>query len=174
MRVIFATIALAFVSATPAFGQSFNGGNVTLIGGGDHATFDIESGTGLVYGIGAGWDFRSGGAAIGIQLEASDATTKDCSLGVCIRAGRDLYGGARVGAVVGNGGNTLIYGLAGYSNARVTIDGFGGETLDGIRGGLGVEHQAGGNWFFRFEGRYTNYEQGFERWQGVAGVGIRF
>ncbi len=23
-------------------------------------------------------------------------------------------------------------------------------------------------------GRYTNYEQGFSRWQGVAGVGIRF
>ena len=175
MRVIFAAAALAAVSATPAFGQAFNGGNVIVVGGVDHATFDIESGTGITYGIGAGYDFRSGGAALGVQLEASDATTKNCDLGVCIRAGRDLYAGARVGAVVGaSSSNTLIYVLAGYSNARVTVDGFGGETLDGIRGGLGVEHQGGGNWFFRFEGRYTNYEQGFERWQGIAGVGLRF
>lgn len=172
MRVIFAAIALAAVSATPAFGQSFNGGNVTVIGGIDHADFAGESGNGIIYGIGAGYDFQSGGAAFGIQLEASDATTKNCDFGVCVRAGRDLYAGIRAGGVVNN--KTLIYALAGYSNARVSVDGFGGESLDGIRAGLGVEHQPGSNWFFRFEGRYTNYEQGFERWQGVAGIGIRF
>ena len=174
MRVIYAAALLAAATATPAFGQVFNGGNVAVIGGVDHATFAGESGTGLVYGIAGGYDFQSGGAAFGIQLEASDATTKNCDLGVCIRSGRDLYAGGRVGAVVGTGGKTLIYALAGYSNARVTVDGFGGENLDGIRGGLGIEHQPGNNWFFRFEGRYTNYEQGFERWQGVAGVGFRF
>jgi outer membrane immunogenic protein len=172
MRVIFAAAALATVSATPAFGQSFNGGNVAALVGFDHAEFAGESGSGVLYGIGAGYDFQSGGAAFGIQLEAADATTKNCDLGVCIRAGRDLYAGGRIGGVVNN--KTLIYALAGYSNARVSVDGFGGESLNGIRGGLGVEHQPGNNWFFRFEGRYTNYEQGFSRWQGVAGVGVRF
>lgn len=172
MRVIYAAALLAAASATPAFGQVFNGGNLVVVGGVDHAEFAGESGTGFIYGIGAGWDFQSGGAAFGIQLEASDATTKNCDLGVCVRAGRDLYAGGRIGGVVNN--KTLIYVLAGYSNARVTVDGFGGTNLDGIRGGVGVEHQPGNNWFFRFEGRYTNYEQGFDRWQGVAGVGIRF
>lgn len=172
MRVIHAAALLAAASATPAFGQTFNGGNVTVIGGVDHAQFAGESGTGVTYGIGAGWDFQSGGAAFGFQLEASDATTKNCDLGVCVRAGRDLYAGGRVGGVINN--KTLVYVLAGYSNARVSVDGFGGTNLDGIRGGIGVEAQPGNNWFFRFEGRYTNYEQGFERWQGVAGVGLRF
>lgn len=172
MRVIHAAALLAAATATPAFGQVFNGGNLVVVGGFDHAEFGGESGTGVMYGIGAGYDFQSGGAAFGIQLEASDATTKNCDLGICIRAGRDLYAGGRIGGVVNN--NTLIYALAGYSNARVSVDGFGGTNLDGIRGGLGVEHQPGNNWFFRFEGRYTNYEQGFDRWQGVAGVGIRF
>jgi outer membrane immunogenic protein len=171
MRVIFAAAALAAVSATPAFGQSFNGGNVALVVGYDHGSFFDEGGSGVVYGIGAGYDFQTGGGAVfGIQLEATDATTEDCTF-FCIEAGRDLYAGGRVGAVVDN--KTLIYGLAGYSNGRVS-DGTDHLNLDGIRAGLGVEHQPGNNWFFRFEGRYTNYEQSFERWQGVAGIGIRF
>ena len=173
MRMIFAAAALAALSATPAFGQAFDGGNVALVLGYDNGSFLDESGSGVVYGIGGGYDFRSGGAVFGVQLEATDATTKDCTF-ICIEAGRDLYAGGRVGGVVGSGGKTLIYALAGYSNGRVS-DGFGDHlNLDGIRGGLGVEHQPGDNWFFRFEGRYTNYEQGFERWQGVAGVGLRF
>lgn len=172
MRVIHAAALLAAATATPAFAQPFKGGNVTAIIGLDHAEFAGESGTGIMYGIGAGYDFQSGGTVFGLQLEANDATTKNCDLGVCVRAGREFYAGARFGGVVG--GKTLIYALAGYSNARVSVDGFGGTNLDGIRGGLGMEHQPGNNWFFRFEGRYTNYEQGFSRWQGVAGVGIRF
>ncbi|HEV2817699.1 MAG TPA: outer membrane beta-barrel protein [Allosphingosinicella sp.] len=171
MRVIYAAAVLAAAWATPALAQ-FNGGNVAVVGGFDSAEFAGVSGTGVMYGIGAGWDFRTGGGALGVQLEAADATTKDCSLGVCVRAGRDLYAGLRGGGVLNN--RTLLYLLAGYSNARVTVDGFGGTNLDGIRGGVGLEHQPGNNWFFRFEGRYTNYEQGFERWQGVAGIGIRF
>ena len=173
MRVIYAAAMLAAAWATPAFAGPFSGGNVAVIGGFDHAEFAGNSGSGVLYGVGAGWDFQSGGGGVfGVQLEANDATTKDCSIGVCIRAGRDLYAGLRGGGVINN--KTLLYVLAGYSNARVTVDGFGGTNLDGIRGGIGIEHQPGNNWFFRFEGRYTNYEQGFERWQGVAGVGIRF
>ncbi len=173
MRVIYAAALLAAATATPAFGQHFDGGHVGVIGGYDHAEFAGVSGSGFVYGVAAGWDFRVGtAAAAGFQIEAADATTKDCSIGVCIRAGRDLYAGVRAGAVVNN--QTLIYALAGYSNARVTVDGFGGTNLDGIRGGLGFEHRPADNWFFRMEGRYTNYELGFDRWQAVAGVGFAF
>jgi outer membrane immunogenic protein len=67
-----------------------------VIGGVDHAEFAGESGTGAMYGIGAGYDFQSGGTVFGIQLEASDATTKNCDLGVCVRAGRDFYAGGRL------------------------------------------------------------------------------
>lgn len=173
MRVIYAAALLAAATATPAFGQAFNGGNVGLIGGYDHAELAGESGSGFIYGVAGGWDFRVGtAAAAGFQLEASDATTKDCTPGVCVRAGRDLYAGVRAGPVVND--QTLIYLLAGYSNARVSVDGFGGTNLDGIRAGLGFEHRPANNWFFRMEGRYTNYEQGFDRWQAVAGVGLAF
>jgi outer membrane immunogenic protein len=177
MRLIDAAALLAAASSSPAFAQTFNGFSITAISGVDHVTAGGINATGIAYGIGAGYDFRSGGAAFGFQLEAADATTKECSAPGCVEAGRDLYAGIRGGAVVGSGGNTLVYGLAGYSNARAQFVGFPGHIdLDGIRVGLGVEHQPGPtpNWYFRVEGRYTNYELGFERWQGIAGVGYRF
>lgn len=176
MRMIYAAALLAAVSTAPAYGQAFKGGNIAVVSGYDHASFGSGSGTsasGVVYGIGAGWDFRSGGAAFGIQLEATDATTENCNFGPCVEAGRDLYAGVRGGGVLGSG-KTLLYILAGYSNARVSIAGCCHSDLDGIRGGLGIEYQPGPHWFFRFEGRYTNYEASFERWQGVGGVGFRF
>jgi len=176
MRVIYAAALLAAVSATPAFAQAFNGGNLAVVGGYDHASFGSGSGTsgsGVMYGVGAGWDIRSGNAAFGIQLEAADSTTQNCNFGPCVEAGRDLYAGLRAGGVLPSG-KTLLYVLAGYSNARVSIAGCCHSDLDGIRAGLGIEHQPGPHWFFGFEGRYTNYQQSFERWQGVARVGYRF
>jgi outer membrane immunogenic protein len=177
MRLIYAAALLAAASSSPAFAQTFKGFSITAIGGVDHVTAPGVSATGFAYGVGVGYDFRSPGAAFGFQLEAADATTQECSAPGCVEAGRDLYAGIRGGPVVGTGGNTLIYGLAGYSNARAQLVGLPGHVdLDGIRVGLGVEHQPGPkpSWFFRIEGRYTNYELGFERWQGIAGVGFRF
>jgi outer membrane immunogenic protein len=177
MRLIYAAALLAAASSSPAFAQTFDGFSIAALGGVDHVTGPGDSATGFAYGVGAGYDVRSGGAAFGFQLEAADATTRECSATGCLDAGRDLYAGLRGGAVFGPADRNMIYGLVGYSNARVQLVNLPGHIdLDGIRVGLGYEHQPGPkpNWFFRLEGRYTNYELGFERWQGIAGVGFRF
>ena len=79
----------------------------------------------------------------------------------------------------------LVYGKAGYSNARVgldyedgtssdALDFDEGENLDGIRVGAGLEFALGPNSYAKTEYRYSNYEQGFDRHQVVAGFGFRF
>jgi len=179
MRLIHAAVLLAAAaSSSPAFAQTFKGFNVNAITGVDHVTAGGINATGVAYGLGAGYDFRAGGAALGIQLEAADSTTQQCNSPGCLEAGRDLYAGVRAGAVVGGGQQWLIYGLAGYTNARVEFVSFPGShvDLDGVRVGLGVERQFGPtpNWFLKAESRYSNYQFGFERWQGIVGFGYRF
>lgn len=177
MRLIHAAVLLAAAaSSSPAFAQTFKGVNINVITGLDYVTVGSTNANGVAYGVGAGYDFRTPGAAIGFQLEAADSTTQQCGSPGCLEAGRDLYAGLRAGAVTG-GGKWLLYGLAGYSNARVqAVSSPGHVDLDGVRVGLGVEHQFGPkpSLFVRLEGRYTNYQYGFERWQGIAGVGFRF
>lgn len=177
MRVIYAAALLVAASSAPAFGQTFKGFNVNAITGIDYVKVGSTSATGVAYGVGGGYDFRTPGAAIGFQLEAADSTTKQCNSPGCLDAGRDLYAGIRAGAVFGSGKRWLLYGLAGYSNARVQLVALPGHVdLDGVRVGIGLEHQFGPtpSFFTRVEGRYTNYQYGFERWQGIAGVGFRF
>ena len=135
-----------------------------------------ETRSGLLYGIGAGYDLRSRNAVFGIEGEVADSTTDDCAGGVCLEAGRDLYIGGRVGAVVSP--NVLLYAKAGYTNARVvaTVGSVrDGTNLDGIRAGAGIE------WAIphtpvslRAEYRYSNYQDGITRHQGVAGLAFRF
>ena len=174
-----AVAALAF-AATPAFAQearpAFSGGHVEAIAGYDSVHGGGESRDGLLYGIGAGYDLRSGNAVFGIEGEAADSTTDDCIGNVCVDAGRDLYIGGRVGAVVSP--NVLLYGKAGYTNARVIATAGNvrdATNLDGIRAGAGLE------WAIphtpvslRAEYRYSNYQDGIERHQGVAGLSFRF
>lgn len=178
MRLIHAAVLLAAAaSSSSAFAQTFNGFNVNAITGIDHVKVGGINATGVAYGFGLGYDFRSGGAAIGVQLEAADSTTQQCSSPGCLEAGRDLYAGIRAGAVVGPGQQWLIYGLAGYTNARVEFVSVPGHVdLDGVRVGIGVERQFGPtpNWFTKAEARYSNYQFGFQRWQGIVGVGYRF
>lgn len=178
MRLIYAAALLAAASSTPAFAQTFKGFNVAAIGGYDHVEVGGISADGFAYGLGAGYDFRAGGAAIGFQLEAAQSTAQQCNSPGCLEAGRDLYAGIRAGGVFGPGQQWLAYGLAGYSNGRVKVVSFPGlhADLDGVRVGVGIERQFGPKptWFIRAEGRYTNYQSGFERWQGIAGVGFRF
>ena len=132
--------------------------------------------SGLMYGIGAGYDFRLGNVVLGIEGEVVDSTTGDCNGGVCADAARDLYIGGRIGAVVGD--NVLVYGKVGYSNARVEATAANvttGTNLDGIRVGAGVEWQFDNSPIsLRAEYRYTNYEAGVERHQGVLGLSYRF
>lgn len=179
--------------ATPVFAQDapspFNGAHVEITSGVDRLRGGGTGDTGLQYGVNAGYDYATQrGALFGVEAEAADATTRDCNRSVlvngdraCFKAKRDLYAGGRAGFI---SGNTLIYGKVGYTNARVsatyddgttaTINDFSqSRNLDGVRVGGGLETNVG-NFLVKAEYRYSNYEQGLSRHQGLVGVGVRF
>lgn len=194
MRIVAPALLAAVAVATPAFAQDevpapFSGPHIEVITGVDRAKVPGDSRTGAIYGLAGGYDIQtSGGALFGIEAEASDSTAKGCDSGVlvatdraCVKAKRDLYAGGRAGFV---SGNTLIYGKVGYTNARLgqsyddgtaaTAPDFSGSTnLDGVRVGGGLETNVG-RFLLKAEYRYSNYEQGVSRHQGVVGVGVRF
>jgi outer membrane immunogenic protein len=193
MRKYLLAVLLAGTVASPALAQEsqpYSGIRVEGIVGYETTDVEDEGSDGIVYGVQAGYDFQSGGAVFGIEAEASDSTVDECVSDVdvtgdtlCADSGRDLYVGGRVGAAVGR--NVLLYGKAGYSKARVALDyedgttgtaaDFeAGENLDGVRVGGGVEFALGPNSYAKTEYRYSNYEQGFDRHQVVAGFGFRF
>lgn len=183
----------ATLAVTPAAAQEaspFSGVRVEGLVGYDTTDVEGENSDGITYGVGVGYDFQMGGMVAGVEAEASDSTVDECVSSVditgdqlCVDAGRDLYVGGRVGAAVSP--NVLLYGKAGYTNSRVSLDyedgttgtvnDFeAGENLDGIRVGAGVEFALGPNSYAKTEYRYSNYEQGFDRHQVVAGFGFRF
>ncbi len=193
MRKYLLAALLAGSLATPAFAQDgspFTGARVEGIVGWDRSQAEgAGHNDGVAYGAGGGYDFQMGGAVVGVEGEISDATTDRCVQDfdvtgdeLCFKAKRDLYVGGRVGGVIGS--NTLLYGKAGYTNARYGLDyedgGSGAgdfsesSNLDGVRVGAGVERALGTNSFVKAEYRYSNYENGFERHQAVAGFGVRF
>lgn len=194
MRKFAFAALLAGTIATPALAQDNNpnlgGFHVDGIVGYDRSNIDNEHASGVTYGVGAGYDFRSGNAIFGVEAEASDSTADRSVTGAVIagdslrvRAGRDLYVGGRVG--VGVGGNSLIYAKAGYTNARfradyddgtvATVNDFAQRTnLDGIRAGVGAQIGVGSRAYLRTEYRYSNYQDGVDRHQVVGGFGVRF
>lgn len=208
-----ALAAATFFSA-PAMAQDAPSGfRVAAIGGLDivrpgstedsDVDGDDQSAEGFLYGIEAGYDLPLGGAVLGIEAELSDSTAKTRAdrsdpnfFGYGeVASGRDIYVGARLGFAAAPG--TLVYGKAGYTNARLNVLVDQGTTesdsnfeLEGWRVGAGVERQIGANTFAKLEYRYSNYTEGdfqlangatsdrFEvdtdRHQVVAGVGFRF
>lgn len=176
--ILSALAGTAALAATPAFAQGerpvFQGGHVEAITGYDHV--NNSGGDGIMYGIGAGYDFRTGGAVIGIEGEVLESTTGECAGNLCVDASRDFYIGGRVGALVAP--RVLLYGKVGYSNARVEVTNGNvsdSTNLDGIRAGAGLEVQFRNSPLsMRAEYRYTNYEQGVERHQGTLGLAFRF
>jgi outer membrane immunogenic protein len=178
---IFAISALALATvATPAFAQadedSFTGGHIEVIGGIDHVSDGNSGDTGGVYGIAAGYDFDLGNLVGGIEGEAALSTANDCVGVACVEAGRDLYAGGRLGIKVG--GRSVAYIKGGYTNARAkgTLSGttLTTDDFDGVRVGVGAMTTVNGHFFVKAEYRYSNYEQGVTRHQGVVGVGFAF
>jgi len=179
------TAAFAQDSSPPAGGFHIEG-----LGGYDSARIEDDKDGGVLYGVGAGYDFRVGRALLGIQGEASESTNDGCVFGLaapgdslCARAGRELFIGGRAGFMAGR--RILLYGTAGYTNARFRIDYAAGtaagtnnfsvaQNLDGVRVGAGAEFGIGSRAFLRTELRYSNFEQGSDRGQAVAGFGFRF
>jgi len=190
IAVLFAT---AF-AATPAFAQdpapTQGGFRIEGIAGYDSARIQDNEDGGIVYGVGVGYDFQTGRAVLGIEAEATESTNQGCATDVfligdslCADAGRELYVGARAGVLVGR--DVLLYGKAGYTNARFHVDyddgtpGGGGDlafsqNLDGLRVGLGAQFGITRNTYFRTEARYSNYEGGSDRGQVTGAFGFRF
>ena len=187
---IFASAAAVVAAAGPASAANISGARVEAIVGWDKPDFDFDApgndpdADGIVYGIGAGYDFALGKTvAIGIDVEASDSSTElnFASAGDTWRfeAGRDLYAGARFTAAASDRLN--LYGKAGYTNARVKAS-FTSPTFaqvidydaDGFRVGLGAQYAVGGKAYVGAEYRYSNYESDLTRHQAVATLGMRF
>jgi len=175
--------------AEPAGEKVATGFRVEVLGG--SGVMNIKTGNdgeGFVYGIGAGYDFAAGRLRFGIEAEAADSTVRECFIfdltDVCSKSGRDLYLGARAGAMVSPG--ILLYAKAGYTNLRETFSTNGPilgfppivshHKYDGLRLGGGAEVAVGRNMFIKAEYRFSNYEaiESFDKHQGVIGVGIRF
>ena len=188
--ILAALVAGSF--ATPALAQDQVGtlGGFRLEGLLGYETTDVEgeNSDGLTYGVGVGFDGQSGNMVFGVEAEAMESEIDECVRNIdfagdtlCARAGRDLYVGGRVGAAVGT--NSLVYAKAGYTNARVKLDYTRGvvgdevrtsEDLDGVRVGGGVQVGLGTSLYAKAEYRYSNYEQGFDKHQGLVGLGFKF
>ena len=191
VTILLAGAAFA-ATATPAAAAAPNGFRVEALAGWDHGSVDFSdfgldddlNADGIVFGLGAGYDFAVGtGTSLGIDVEATESTgdidITDGATTAEISVGRDLYVGGRLSFAAGS--NTNIYLKAGYTNARIraTIDdGFDifsdAANADGIRGGLGVQVGVGSNAYIGGEYRYSNYEADFSRHQAVATLGFRF
>ena len=196
--------AAALIGASAANAADFTGPWVELRGGFDSVQLKASgngasvsaSKSGFVYGAAAGYDLAIGANAIaGVQIGGYGTTTKVCAevFGndeACLKAGRDLEVLARLGFKAAP--DTLIYGIAGYANGRIsgTYVDFsnpannesGDSNGGGLRVGAGVE-QSFGKMFAKAEYRYTSYTKsdlgfdadvGFNRHQVLAGVGVHF
>ena len=194
MRKFVVSLLLAGTIASPAFAQEarpFEGPRVEGIIGWDRVGVeDAGSADGVTYGAAIGYDLQRGNGVFGVEAEITDSSADECTSGVliatdelCAQAGRDIYVGARAGFTATP--NLLLYAKAGYTNGRVRLayeDGTAatapdfriGENLDGFRLGAGAEYALSQNAFIKAEYRYSNYEQGFDRNQVVAGFGFRF
>lgn len=170
-------LAAAFAAclAAPAMAQdasAFTGFRIEgLVGYDNVGAPGFKNPDGVLYGIGAGYDHAIGSLVIGVEADATDSTAKVKLVGPDIETDRDLYVGGRIGAVVGSG---LLYAKAGYTNARVEVSGAGHQNFDGVRAGVGYEYALSAKSFIKVEYRYSNYEDGLSRNQGVAGFGFRF
>ena len=193
MRKFLCAALLSATFATPALAQqtgNFSGLKVEGIVGYERTDVEDEGSDGITYGVGVGYDVQNGGTVFGVEAELADSTVDECVENVtvatdvlCAQLGRDIYVGGRAGAAINP--NLLVYAKAGYTNGRVSLDyedgtaatapDFeSGENLDGVRVGGGLEFALGPNSFAKTEYRYSNYEQGFDKHQLVAGFGFRF
>lgn len=189
MRTFILPAMLALAATSPAFAQDrapFTGPRVEGLIGWDRIQ-DTGHDDDLVWGGALGYDMQMGSAVAGVETELTDSNNKDCAGAgtvadprLCLKTARDIYAGGRIGAVMG--GAMLLYAKAGYTNLRSKATSFDGTTettlshgdLDGIRVGVGAEYAVGSNAYLKAEYRYSNYEQGVERHQALAGIGLRF
>src|SRR5262245_10338595 len=102
-KVATALLLASAVAATPALAQdaaTFSGPRVEGVIGWDRTQANGGHDDGVLYGIGAGYDFQRGNLVFGGEAELTDSDAKDC-IGsataadprLCAKAGRDIYVG---------------------------------------------------------------------------------
>ncbi|OYY69959.1 outer membrane protein [Sphingomonas sp. 28-63-12] len=188
MRIVISSLLLgsaAIAFAAPAMAQDtdrapFTGPRAGVILGydgtrpGSTADSDIagdnQTASGLLYGGDVGYDVGVGRFVIGAEAELTGSTAKVNNSPIDpnnfgygrVKAGRDLYAGARLGMLVGP--KTMLYAKGGYTNARFDLTASDGTTetgrhynLDGYRVGAGIEHALTPNSYAKIEYRYSNY-----------------
>ena len=191
-KLMFAALIAAGVSM-PALAQDkapFSGPYVAGVVGYDHAKLSsIGSDNGVLYGGIVGYDVNLNGLVLGVEGEFSDSNVKESVSDVfvlgdraSVKAGRDIYGGVRIGGAVAN--NVMLYAKGGYTNAKASAaydDGVsvigGSQKLDGYRLGAGLETTYSG-FTVRAEYRFSSYERVLgikpERHQAALIAGYRF
>ena len=185
---LLATAAAAAALAAPAHAAPVSGARVEALVGIDNVTLDSfgnqddPSETGLVYGIGAGYDFEvARDFAIGLDVEATDSAAGfRFTSGVddnSFDLGLDLYAGARATAAVSDGVN--LYAKVGYTNVRTRLELINPtfpltiETSDGgARVGAGAQFAVGERLYAGAEYRFSTYGE-FDRHQALATLGLR-
>lgn len=180
-----AVLLLAAANANIACAKGFR---LEAHGGWDRAQSSGIKTDGLVYGIGAGYDLNLGKSLFaGIEANADFSTARECATSVnaagdrlCVRAGRDLSLIARAGIEVKEGSS--LYALAGWTNARVRGEykpatgpvETEAQNLDGWRIGAGFQQALGEGLYAKVEYRYSDYQDGDNRHQVMAGFGFAF
>lgn len=174
--------ALSTVAATPALAQDATasvpaGPRLEAVTGYDKVNVDGVKKGGAAFGLGVGYDAPvASTVSLGVDAEAAmSSVKKEVFPGETIKAGRDLYAGARASFAVSNNANLYVKG--GYTNAKVKYDGSLGtasENLEGYRLGAGAQVGLGGKAYVGAEYRYSNYDQDTTRNQVVATIGTRF
>lgn len=154
---------------------------------------------GFAYGGEIGYDMVANQTMFGAYAGIEGSTARECNelYGLdefCIRSGRNIAVGGRVGYIYTPG--SVLYAKGGYSNGRIRAtyeDSEGildsedeGENLDGFHLGAGFETDIRASSYLKLEYVYTNYsgaelivdssrlELGLERHQVLAGFGFRF
>lgn len=161
-----AATVMALAISTPAMAEdNFSGAKANAVVGYDAVRIGGTSFDGVAFGAALGYDLQSDGLVYGAEVELTDSSTKVFGFGVS----RDIYAGARLGHTIGE--DALLYAKVGYTNARISGIGI---KVDGVRAGAGVEYNVSESMFVRGEYRYSNYELGATRHQGVVSLGVKF
>ena len=137
--------------AVPAPGQDWTGPSVGLRLGYAGSRVSTPNGdfddNGVLYGLGAAYDFDFGSVVAGVGMSADVLNVAP--------AGIDVDGVARVGGRLGADlGDSLIYVTGGY--AKLFTDGAGDD--DGYYAGIGSETRLGGNLTLGAEILYHEFE----------------
>ncbi|USI71703.1 outer membrane protein [Sphingomonas morindae] len=181
----------------PAASSSFTGPRAEIFFGYDRVGTRLRTAT--VDGTDTQRNHRNGftgGGLLGYDLPIGDrlvagifgsyslSTARSCAEGGgCLKAGREIEGGARIGAKLMDD-KALVYVKGAYVNGRIIDSALdAASNRDGWRAGAGVEYALNAHTYIKAEYDYTRFNRfnlapdaslRFDRNQVLGGFGVRF